>query len=97
MVLHTALAQCLHDCARFHTIEQRLSRWLLMTRDRAGSDTFHLTQDYMAFMLDVRRVGVTEAATTLYDRQLIRYSRGSMTIVDGRKLLVPPQSTHGNL
>jgi CRP-like cAMP-binding protein len=68
-------------CNRFHTLNSRLARWLLMTHDRIGTDEFRLTQDFMSNMLGVRREGVNKVAGELQRDKLIKYSRGHMEIL----------------
>lgn len=69
-------------CNRLHTTEERLSRWLLMTHDRAKADQFAITQEFMADMLGVRRPTVSLVASMLQKAGLIRYSRGKLTVVN---------------
>ncbi len=89
--LRDALARYLYDfmeqlaqgtvCARFHEVEPRLARWLLMTHDRAHADHFHLTHQLLADMLGVQRSAVTIAAGRLQRQGLIRYSRGRIDVI----------------
>lgn len=82
--LHTLIAQITQSalCNRYHTIEQRLCRWLLISSERARSDLLELTQEALAHMLGSQRTGVTAAAATLRRMALIRYRHGRIQLLD---------------
>ena len=69
-------------CNALHHLNQRCARWLLMTHDRVDEDTFDLKHEFLAVMLGVRRPSMSVAANTLASAGLIRYRRGTITIVD---------------
>ena len=73
-------------CLRFHLIEPRLARWLLMSQDRSHSDSFRVTHEFLAYMLGVRRVSVTAAAGGLQRAGLIAYHRGEIAVLDRKGL-----------
>lgn len=73
-------------CNCTHRIGPRLARWLLMTHDRVSTDQFELTQEFLAHMLGVRRVGVTLAARALQKKKLIRYTRGTISVLNRKGL-----------
>lgn len=82
--LHTMYIQVTQTagCNRLHTLDQRLARWLLMTRDRIDGESFNLTQEFLSRMLGVRRAGVSVAANTLRQMGLIDYRRGDIRVLD---------------
>ncbi|HEY6119038.1 MAG TPA: Crp/Fnr family transcriptional regulator [Pyrinomonadaceae bacterium] len=85
---HSLLTQVSQSaaCNRFHSVDTRLAKWLLMTSDRLGLEEFRMTQEFMSNMLGVRREGVNKAAGVLQENNLIRYRRGTITILDRRRL-----------
>ena len=82
-------------CSRFHNIDQRLARWLLMSRDRVSSPELRATQESIAHMLGVRRSSVTIAARDLHKHKVIDYSRGRIEILDQRRLRAASCSCYG--
>lgn len=86
--VHILMAQIgqMVACNHFHTVEARLARWLLMTRDRTQTNNLYLTHNFLSGMLGVRREGVTVAANALQKRKLISNSRGNITIINRRGL-----------
>jgi CRP-like cAMP-binding protein len=73
-------------CAHFHQVNPRLARWLLMSQDRSHADSFHMTHEFMAYLLGVRRVGITKAAGSLQRDGLIKYHHGFLSVLDRRGL-----------
>jgi CRP-like cAMP-binding protein len=73
-------------CNRFHDMDERLAKWLLMAYDRVGSDTLPLTQEFISQMLGTRRASVTVSAGILQKAGLISYARGSVKILDRKRL-----------
>ena len=88
LYVHVLMAQLERaaGCNRFHSVEKRVARWLLMTGDRAEGAMFPMTHERLAYTLGVRRVGVTQAAGALQRRRLISYARGKVTILDAEGL-----------
>lgn len=85
---HTLLTQIVRSaaCNQFHTAEKRLCRWLLVSRDRVQTDTLHLTQESLSYMLGVPRTSVTAVAGALQRRGTITYRRGKIVILDRQRL-----------
>lgn len=85
---HSLISQIAQSaaCNRFHTVEQRLGRWLLIASDRVNSETVRLTHEALSHMLGSTRTTVTEAANSLKVKGLIEYRRGSIRIIDRQRL-----------
>lgn len=73
-------------CNSLHDVHERMCRWILMVHDRAQKDEFPLTQEFLAIMLGVRRASVTVAAGRLQEAGIIRYTRGSITVMNRQRL-----------
>lgn len=83
------------SCNRFHTLEERLCRWLLIGHDRVKADVIHLTQEALSQMVGAHRTGVTMVASNLQKKGLIRYQRGKIRIMDRRGLEVTACECYG--
>lgn len=82
--VHMLLAQLVRaaGCVHFHRLEQRLARWLLLSKEWSDAESLQLTHEFAARMLGVRRVGVTEAAQCFQRQGLLTYRRGRIAILD---------------
>lgn len=94
--LHVQVSQTA-VCNKHHTLEERLTRWLLMAHDRAGEDQFPMTHEFMSLMLGVRRAGVSVTANILKQAGLIHYTTGRMTIRDRPGLEDAACECYGNV
>lgn len=94
---HSLLTQVSQSavCYRFHPIEERLARWLLMTSDRMASDEFQITQEFLSNMLGVRREAVNKAAVSLQHKKMICYSRGQVSILNREGLTATACQCYG--
>lgn len=88
LFLHSLMSQISQSaaCNRFHPIDSRLARWLLMTADRMHANEFQITQEFLSNMLGVRREAVNKAAGDLQRDNFIHYNRGILTILDRKGL-----------
>ena len=95
--VHVFLVQAAHTAlANAHgKIEERLARWLLMAHDRLAEDELHLTHEFLAIMLGVRRAGVTTALHELETRALISTARGIVTVLDREGLQKAANGLYG--
>lgn len=82
--IHSLLTQISQSavCNRYHLIDDRLARWLLMTHDRMRTDEFQITQDFLSNMLGVRREAVSKAAGHLQRKGTIAYRRGNLSVLN---------------
>ena len=92
-----ATAMQIAACNNTHSVDERAARWLLMTSDHLWSNTFFLTQQFLAHMLGVRRSGVSGAAASLQERGLVSYSRGRMTILNRAQLVIASCGCYGTI
>lgn len=73
-------------CNRLHDLEQRLSRWLLLTQDRVGSGLLRITHDFLAMMLGTDRPSVSLAASALQKKRIIEYTHGAVKVLNRKRL-----------